>query len=117
MKILTSHGGAFFGTAGINTCPTLAVAYEAGGTDFIYGNLYNRAAQRDAPSYVLRVAELYLIRAEARTRQGKLADALAGIPNSTTDTEADLYWPSRMDGESSSPLKPTAGLTWCVQAG
>jgi hypothetical protein len=69
------------------------------GTPAVYGNLYSRSAQRDDPSYVLRVAELYLIRAEARARQGKLVEALAdlnavraraGVPASTAATEADL---------------------------
>ena len=69
------------------------------GAPAIYGNLYSRSAQRDDPSYVLRVAELYLIRAEARARQGKLTQALAdlnavrtraGVPASTAATAADL---------------------------
>jgi hypothetical protein len=69
------------------------------GAAAIYGNLYSRSAQRDDPSYVLRVAELYLIRAEARARQGKVALALAdlnavrtraGVPVSTAATVADL---------------------------
>lgn len=69
------------------------------GAPTIYGNLYSRSAQRDDPSYVLRVAELYLIRAEARAHQGKLALALAdlnavrtraGVPASTAATAADL---------------------------
>jgi len=69
------------------------------GAPAVYGNLYSRSAQRDDPSYVLRVAELYLIRAEARARQGKLALALAdlnavraraGVPASTAATAADL---------------------------
>ncbi|WP_022826139.1 RagB/SusD family nutrient uptake outer membrane protein [Hymenobacter norwichensis] len=62
------------------------------GTSTTYGNLYSRSAQRDDPSYVLRLAEQYLIRAEARAKQGKLTDALAdlnavrsraGVPAST----------------------------------
>ncbi|WP_046246352.1 RagB/SusD family nutrient uptake outer membrane protein [Hymenobacter terrenus] len=69
------------------------------GTNVTYGNLYSRSAQRDDPSYVLRLAEQYLIRAEARTQQGKLTDALAdlnvvrsraGVPASTAATAADL---------------------------
>nr|WP_317044235.1 RagB/SusD family nutrient uptake outer membrane protein [Hymenobacter roseosalivarius] len=62
------------------------------GASVTYGNLYSRSAQRDDPSYVLRLAEQYLIRAEARARQGKLSQALAdlnavraraGVPAST----------------------------------
>lgn len=77
----------------------LLATVRSGGTDFVYGNLYNRAAQRDDPSYIIRVAELYLIRAEARARQGKLTDALvdlnavrkrAGVPSSTAATAADI---------------------------
>ncbi len=69
------------------------------GAAAVYGNLYSRSAQRDDPSYVLRVAELYLIRAEARARQGKLPLALAdlnavrsraGVPASAAATAADL---------------------------
>lgn len=52
---------------------------RSGATDFVYGNLYNRAAQRDDPAYVIRLAELYLIRSEARARQGKLTDALTDL--------------------------------------
>ncbi|WP_080240441.1 RagB/SusD family nutrient uptake outer membrane protein [Spirosoma rigui] len=68
---------------------------RSGATDFVYGNLYNRAAQRDDPAYVIRLAELYLIRSEARARQGKLTDALtdlnvirsrAGVPAGTAAT-------------------------------
>lgn len=77
----------------------LIATVKSGGTDFVYGNLYNRAAQRDDPSYVIRVAELYLIRAEARARQGNLTDALAdlnavrsraGLTASTAATTASL---------------------------
>ncbi|WP_167856258.1 RagB/SusD family nutrient uptake outer membrane protein [Hymenobacter metallicola] len=46
------------------------------GSSVTYGNLYSRSAQRDDPSYVLRLAEQYLIRAEARAKQNKLNDAL-----------------------------------------
>lgn len=69
------------------------------GASVTYGNLYSRSAQRDDPSYVLRLAEQYLIRAEARTRQGKLTQALAdlnivraraGVPASTAATPEQL---------------------------
>jgi hypothetical protein len=43
-----------------------------------YGNLYYRSPGSD-PSYVIRIAELYLIRAEARTQLAKLTDAAADI--------------------------------------
>ncbi len=43
-----------------------------------YGNLYYRTPASD-PSYIIRIAELYLIRAEARANQDKLTDALADL--------------------------------------
>jgi len=43
-----------------------------------YGNLYYRSPGSD-PSYVIRIAELYLIRAEARAQQSKLTDAAADV--------------------------------------
>ena len=43
-----------------------------------YGNLYYRTPSSD-PSYIIRIAELYLIRAEARAKQSKLEDALADL--------------------------------------
>ncbi|MBG8555912.1 RagB/SusD family nutrient uptake outer membrane protein [Hymenobacter guriensis] len=43
-----------------------------------YGNLYYRSPASD-PSYIFRIAELYLIRAEARAQQGKLTEALADL--------------------------------------
>ncbi|OOQ56793.1 RagB/SusD family nutrient uptake outer membrane protein [Mucilaginibacter pedocola] len=43
-----------------------------------YGNLYYRSPATD-PAYVLRIAELYLIRAEARAQQNKLDDARADL--------------------------------------
>ncbi|HEX8328906.1 MAG TPA: RagB/SusD family nutrient uptake outer membrane protein [Hymenobacter sp.] len=49
------------------------------GAPVTYGNLYSRSAQRDDPSYVLRIAEQYLIRAEARARQAKLPEAIADL--------------------------------------
>jgi len=63
-----------------------------------YGNLYYRNPASD-PSYVLRLAEQYLIRAEARARQNKLPDALtdlnavrarAGLAASTASLQASI---------------------------
>lgn len=59
-----------------------------------YGNLYYRNPGSD-PSYVLRIAEQYLIRSEARAQQNKLTAALsdlnavrdrAGLPAATAAT-------------------------------
>lgn len=44
----------------------------------IYGNLYYRNPAID-PAYVIRIAELYLIRAEARANQGNLSGALTDL--------------------------------------
>ncbi|ACU57837.1 RagB/SusD family nutrient uptake outer membrane protein [Chitinophaga pinensis] len=43
-----------------------------------YGNFYYRSPATD-PAYVLRIAEQYLIRAEARAQQGNLSGALADL--------------------------------------
>lgn len=43
-----------------------------------YGNLYYRSPATD-PAYVIRIAEVYLIRAEALAQQTKLPDALADL--------------------------------------
>lgn len=43
-----------------------------------YGNLYYRNPASD-PAYIIRIAELYLIRAEARAQQDKLALSLADL--------------------------------------
>ncbi|MBP3943823.1 RagB/SusD family nutrient uptake outer membrane protein [Sphingobacteriaceae bacterium WQ 2009] len=40
-----------------------------------YGVLYNSISSSTDPAYLIRIAELYLIRAEARAQQGKLAAA------------------------------------------
>lgn len=45
----------------------------------VYGVLYNTSSTSIDPSYVIRVAELYLIRAEARAQQDNLDDALADL--------------------------------------
>lgn len=63
-----------------------------------YGNLYYRSPATD-PAYVIRIAELYLIRAEARAQQNNLNGALAdlnairnraGLDNSPATTQADI---------------------------
>ena len=43
-----------------------------------YGNLYYRSPATD-PAYIIRIAELYLVRAEARAQQNNLAGALADL--------------------------------------
>ena len=63
-----------------------------------YGNLYYRSPATD-PAYVIRIAEVYLIRAEALAQQTKLPDALidldairsrAGLLPSTAVTQNDI---------------------------
>ncbi len=44
-----------------------------------FGRLYYRIPTGTDPAYLIRIAELYLIRAEARARQGKSADALTDL--------------------------------------
>ncbi|HEY5746483.1 MAG TPA: RagB/SusD family nutrient uptake outer membrane protein [Chryseolinea sp.] len=81
---------------------SLLASVTTGSTTSIYGNLYNRSGLRDDPAYILRIAELYLIRAEARAQQdkldgtdGALADLnavrqRAGLANSTAVTKAEV---------------------------
>lgn len=63
-----------------------------------YGNLYYRSPATD-PAYVIRIAEVYLIRAEAEAQQTLLPEALAdlnlirdraGLLASTAVTQADI---------------------------
>ena len=67
-------------------------------TGLWYGNLFYRSPATD-PSYIIRIAEVYLIRAEARAQQGELSGALtdldavrtrAGLANSTAATQGDI---------------------------
>jgi len=71
----------------------------AGSGSTVYGVLYNTTATSTDPSYLIRIAELYLIRAEARAQQNKLADALtdlnavrarADVSASTASTQASI---------------------------
>ncbi|CAM3938203.1 RagB/SusD family nutrient uptake outer membrane protein [Mucilaginibacter galii] len=51
----------------------------AGTGSSVYGVLYNTTATGTDPSYLIRIAELYLIRAEARAQQNKLVEATADL--------------------------------------
>lgn len=71
----------------------------AGTGSNVYGTLYNTTLTSTDPSYVIRIAELYLIRAEARAQQANLTGALAdlnivrsraGAAASTAATQAGL---------------------------
>ena len=74
-------------------------ALLAGSGSSVYGVLYNTTSTSTDPSYVIRIAELYLIRAEARAQkndlQGALSDlntirARAGVPPSAAATQAEV---------------------------
>jgi hypothetical protein len=54
-------------------------ALIAGAGNSVYGVLYNTTSSSIDPSYLIRIAELYLIRAEARAQQNKLAAAAADL--------------------------------------
>lgn len=73
----------------------------AGTGTSVYGVLYNTTASSTDPSYVIRIAELYLIRAEARAKKstpdltGAIADlnlvrARAEVPAFTGTTQAEV---------------------------
>lgn len=53
-----------------------------------YGRLYYRTPTGTDPAYLIRIAELYLIRAEARAKLNKPAEALADL--NAVRTRADL---------------------------
>jgi len=74
-------------------------ALIAGSGNAVYGVLYNTYATSTDPSYLIRIAELYLIRAEARAQQNNLDGALedlntirqrADVPKSTATTKDQL---------------------------
>ncbi|HVZ55028.1 MAG TPA: RagB/SusD family nutrient uptake outer membrane protein [Chitinophagaceae bacterium] len=54
-----------------------ALIFNAGGVT--YGNMNFHIATGEDQSYVLRLAEMYLIRAEARARQNRLAEGLSDL--------------------------------------
>jgi len=65
----------------------------------VYGVLYNTSTTSTDPAYVIRIAELYLIRAEARAQKNDLSGALAdlntirtraGVPASAATTQTDI---------------------------
>jgi starch-binding outer membrane protein, SusD/RagB family len=67
-------------------------------TGLWYGNLDYRSPATD-PSYIIRIAEVYLIRAEARAEQNELTGALAdlniirsraGVPNSAPESQEGI---------------------------
>ena len=74
----------------------------AGTAPNVYGVLYNTTSTSVDPAYVIRIAELYLIRAEARAQQNKLVGAnsaasdlniirdRAGVAPTTATSQADL---------------------------
>jgi tetratricopeptide (TPR) repeat protein len=79
-----------------------------------YGNLFYRSPATD-PSYIIRIAELYLIRAEARAEQNELTDALsdldairtrAGLPNSTATTQQDILLAIEQENRLEFALEP-----------
>lgn len=78
-----------------------------------YGNLYYRSPATD-PAYVIRIAEVYLNRAEARARQSNLTGALAdlnavrdraGIASSTA-TQADILLAIENERRVEFPFEP-----------
>jgi len=74
----------------------------AGTGNNVYGVLYNTSATSTDPAYIIRIAEVYLIRAEARAHQNKLSGidgALAdlnvvrnraGLSDAIASTKADV---------------------------
>jgi len=79
-----------------------------------YGQLYYRQPAGTDPAYVIRIAELYLIRSEARAEQGDYTDALAdlnavrsraGVPASTASTLSDLQLALEKEREVEFPFE------------
>ncbi|WP_183573071.1 RagB/SusD family nutrient uptake outer membrane protein [Mucilaginibacter sp. X5P1] len=88
-------------TIGGNRNTLLQTVVSSGITKY-FGTLYYRvvgSSSGDDPAYIIRLAELYLIRAEAEVNQNDLTDAAAdlnavrnraGLPATTAATQADL---------------------------
>ena len=55
------------------------IAQTAAPGNLWYGKLYYRTPLGTDPAYIIRIAELYFIRSEARARQGNLATALTDL--------------------------------------
>lgn len=79
-----------------------------------YGNLFYRSPATD-PSYIIRIAEVYLIRAEARAQQNELSGALAdlnvirtraGLPNSTAVSQSDILLAIEQENRLEFALEP-----------
>ena len=91
-----------------------ALVAEITATSTWYGNLFYRSPATD-PSYIIRIAELYLIRAEARAQQGELSGALAdlnairtraGLPNSTAVSQSDILLAIEQENRLEFALEP-----------
>jgi hypothetical protein len=83
-------------------------------TNTWYGNLFYRSPATD-PSYIIRIAEVYLIRAEARAQQNELSGALAdldairtraGLPNSTAASQSDILLAIEQENRFEFALEP-----------
>jgi len=86
---------------------SLLASVVIGANTFTYGALYSRAGLRDDPAYVLRLAELYLIRAEARARQDKLDD--------TNGAAADLNAVRTRAGLGATPASTRDALLLAIE--
>jgi hypothetical protein len=78
---------------------SLVATVSIGNVNYVYGNLYFRSAAKDDPAYVIRIAELYLIRAEARAQLENISGAQddlnavrsrAGLQATAADTKESL---------------------------
>jgi hypothetical protein len=83
-------------------------------TNTWYGNLFYRSPATD-PSYIIRIAEVYLIRAEARAQQNELSGALAdldairtraNLPNSTAVSQGDILLAIEQENRFEFALEP-----------